>query len=119
MDQMDLFRSIVKARYVPPTITPVSTEAHTIIQELLTRNTNQRLGSLAAGEDGILCHAWFTNFNMDMNELRAKTYTAPVVPTIKDPLDSSNFENWDHLEDKTTKKYPSVSVDDQCMFENF
>ena len=119
MDQMDLFRGIVKARYVKPTTVPASDEAHSIIQELLTRDPNQRLGGLAAGEDGILFHPWFSSNDMDMDDLRAKKYPAPVVPTIKDPLDSSNFENWDHLDDKTKKKYPPVSGDDQWMFENF
>ena len=120
MDQMDLFRGIVKARYVKPTSPdPVSDEAHAIMKELLTRDPNQRLGSLAAGEDGILYHPWFSSYGMDMDELRAKKYTAPVVPVIKDPLDSSNFENWDHLDDKTKKKYPPVAADDQWMFADF
>ena len=90
-----------------------------IMTELLNRDPYQRLGNLAAGEDGILYHPWFSSYNMDMDDLRAKKYTAPVVPTIKDPLDSSNFENWDHLDDKTKKKYPSVSADDQSIFDNF
>jgi serine/threonine protein kinase len=119
MDQMDLFRCIVKARYVKPTSDTVSEEANTIIKELLTRDPTQRLGNLADGEDGILFHPWFVNYNMDMDQLRKKKYTAPIIPNIKDPLDCSNFENWDHLEDKTKKVFPPLSREEKQLFVNF
>jgi serine/threonine protein kinase len=119
MDQMDLFRSIVKARYVTPTSPPISEEASNIMKGLLTRSSDKRLGSLADGEDGILLHPWFAKYDMDMKELRMKKYTAPVIPSIKNPLDASNFENWDHLDDKTKKIFPPISHEEQYLFENF
>jgi hypothetical protein len=54
-----------------------------------------------------------------MEQLRQKKYPAPMVPEIKDPLDSSNFDNWEHLEDKTKKQFPPLNREEKKLFEKF
>jgi len=115
MEQMDLFRAIVKGRFkIPPSVSP---DASQIIRELVTKDPSQRLGALANGEDGIAEHAWFKNINFD--ELRLKQVTPPTIPKIKDPLDATNFEDWSHLEDKSKMKYPKLSKEQVKIFEGF
>jgi len=41
------------------------------------------------------------------------------VPKIRNPLDASNFEDWSHLEDKTTQKFPSLPREKEEIFEKF
>jgi serine/threonine protein kinase len=118
---LDLFRAIVKGRYTTtlPGRRALSEDAASIISGLIVKDPSQRLGSLAAGEDGILRHSWFAKHGMDMEQLRQKKYPAPMVPEIKDPLDSSNFDNWEHLEDKTKKQFPPLNREEKKLFEKF
>ena len=115
MEQMDLFRAIVKCRYtVPANLSPT---ANAIISSFVTKDPAKRLGNLAGGEDDVAQHPWFAAVNFD--ELRQKTIKAPKIPNIKDPLDSSNFEDWSHLDDKTKMKFPKLSKEQLKVFENF
>jgi serine/threonine protein kinase len=112
MEQMDLFRAIVKGRFTPPThATP---EAVSIIKALLARDPAQRLGSLAGGEDDILMHPWFKSINFD--ELELKTIAPPKVPKVKNLLDASNFEDWSRLEDKSKQKFPNITTEQKEIF---
>lgn len=115
MQQMDLFRAIVKGVfYTPDTI---SEDAASIVNGFLTRNPSQRLGNLAGREDDVLEHPWFKS--IDFDNLRQQEIVAPFVPVIKDPLDSSNFEDWSHLEDKTKASYPRLTREQARIFEKF
>jgi serine/threonine protein kinase len=115
MEQMDLFRAIVKGVYEKPRI--IQPLAASIIDGFLTKSPAKRLGSLAGGEEGIYTHAWFAD--IDFAALRNKYIKAPRVPKIKDPLDASNFEDWSHLEDKTKQNYPKLTPTQAQLFDNF
>ena len=84
---------------------------------MIKRDPTRRLGSLANGERDIFFHPWFKD--IDWKELRRMAITAPYVPKIKDPLDVSNFEDWSHLEDKSAKKYKSLTKKQEEIFEDF
>jgi len=112
MEQMDLFRAIVKGRFTPPT--NVSPEANSMIKAFLNRDPAQRLGSLAGGEDDIALHPWFKD--IDFEELQHKNINPPKVPKVKDPLDASNFEDWSHLDDKSKMKFPKLTVAQKEVF---
>jgi protein kinase A len=116
MEQMDLFRAIVKGKFDIPR--NVSKEASSIIRGFLTKDPTQRLGSLAGGEDDVLKHPWFAQ-TLDIGELRQKKVKPPKVPKIKNPLDASNFEDWSHLDDKTKHQYPRLTTDQEKIFEKF
>lgn len=128
MQQMDLFRTIVKGKYLVPETTsadePASEHVVSIIKGLLTKDPAQRLGSLAGGEDDVLEHTWFSNklgknAAIDFTELRRKTIKAPTIPNIRNPLDSSNFEDWSHLTDKTRTKFPKLTAEQDKVFTGF
>ena len=61
----------------------------------------KRLGNLKRGMDDIKAHAWFEKMQWD--ELRAKRFSAPWRPEIRDPMDCSNFDAYE--EDDLIPKY--------------
>jgi serine/threonine protein kinase len=99
MDQITLFRAIVRGSFEFPKSGSMSAEADDSIMRLLVVDPSQRLGSLASGLKDIYRQSWFRDMNFD--RLKRKEIRAPWVPKISDPLDTANFENWDHLPDKT------------------
>jgi len=115
MEQMDLFRAIVKGSFDIPK--SLSASAGGIVKEFLMKNPAKRLGSLADREDDVYNHSFFSD--IDFDELRSKTIAAPHKPKIKDPLDTSNFDDWSHLQDKTLAKYPLLSASDEKVFSKF
>lgn len=119
MDQITLFKSVCRGEYQFPAGGLMSIELEDLIQRFFVIDPAKRLGSLARGINEIYAHQWFRSQSINFNDLRHKDITAPWVPTLKDPLDRTNFENWDHLEDKATKKDPPISEKHQKIFENF
>jgi serine/threonine protein kinase len=115
MDQVELYRKIVKARYVCPW--DMSDDIVNIIGGFLTRDPAQRLGSLKGGEDDVLKHEFFSN--IDFNELRHKALSAPYLPKIRDPLDASNFDDWGSLDDKRKRSYPDLDPKQEAVFDDF
>jgi protein kinase A len=115
MDQMTLFQRIVEVEYDEPE--GVSALAKDIIGKLLQKEPLQRLGSLSGGEEDILQHPWFSG--LDLSVMRARQAKAPWVPNVKDPLDTSCFDNWDDLVDKMTEDIPPLRPKDAALFKNF
>ena len=74
----------------------VSEEAKDLIQKLLTKDKNQRLGRKGDVQE-ILAHPWFKEINAD--DLLAKKIDPPFIPELKNKDDTSNFdEKFQHLE---------------------
>lgn len=117
MDQISLFRSICNGKYEFPPAGVMSMEVEDLLQRFFVLDPAKRLGSLARGINEIYSHQWFSS--IDFAELRHREVAVPWIPPILDPLDKSNFESWDHLEDKTLKKDPSLSSTQQQIFHNF
>lgn len=119
MEQISLFRAIVRGHVkYPRTRGELFTEkSKDLINRMLVIDPTQRLGSLARGEKDIYRSAWFEE--IDFEELKRKEIAAPWIPNIKDPLDTSNFENWDHLDNKETAKDPPISKKDDDIFKSF
>jgi serine/threonine protein kinase len=117
IDQITLFRYVVSGAFRFPDGGMISEQAEDLIKRILVGDPNKRLGSLAGGLKDIYAHSWFND--MDFAALRRKEVQAPWSPEIKDPLDTSSFEKWDHLEDKTFAKYPMISPSDNKIFESF
>ena len=117
MDQITLFRSICKGEYQFPPAGVMSMEVEDLLQRFFILDPAKRLGSLARGINEIYAHTWFSE--IDFAELRHKEVKPPWVPEIKDPLDKSNFENWDHLEDKTLKRDPPLKPHQKELFQAF
>ena len=112
-----VYRHIVICDYELPKPGRISDEAASIIKRILISNPAHRLGSLARGIEEIYTDDFFSDIGF--NELRRKELPPPWIPDIKDPLDTSKFDNWDHLDDKCKKDYPKLSNAEQKLFENF
>ncbi|KAL1117554.1 hypothetical protein AAG570_003869 [Ranatra chinensis] len=68
----------------------VSRTAQNLIKKLCRDAPAERLGSHHAGIVDIKKHKWFQGFDWD--GLRTRTMTPPIIPKIKGPTDTSNFD---------------------------
>jgi protein kinase A len=116
MDQIALFSAICQDDYEDPR--GVSDTVIDLIRKLLVKDPNHRLGSLARGERDILEHGWFESLDLSAMRARQAPYV-PWVPTVEDPLDTSNFDDWSHLQDKTAAAQESLSETSRRLFEIF
>jgi serine/threonine protein kinase len=117
MDQISLFKTICKGDYQFPPAGIMTIEIEDLLQRFFVLDPAKRLGSLARGIDEIYAHLWYAE--IDFADLRLKEIKPPWVPEIKNPLDKSNFENWDHLVDKTLLDDPPISDRHHKIFETF
>ena len=116
MDQLTLFRGIVSGKFKFPRH-GMSKHAKEIVQDFLKVDPSYRLGSLAGGLRDIYLHSWFGD--IDFRQLRKQAITPPWQPNIKDPLDSTNFSDWSHLEDKDKFKGKPLTSKQQEIFKSF
>lgn len=61
-----------------------------ILQKLLTREPELRLGSGPTDAQEVMSHAFFRNINWD--DVYHKRVPPPFIPTISNPTDTSNFD---------------------------
>lgn len=116
IDQITLFKRIVHGRYRFPK--SFSDEAQDLISGMLANKSTQRLGCLASAERDIKEHPFMKDINF--GKLGKRLLKAPWVPRLRDPLDASCFESWDHLDDKeTTGNYKALSSKEQDIFKDF
>jgi serine/threonine protein kinase len=62
-----------------------------ILQKLLTREPELRLGSGPTDAQEIMSHAFFRNINWE--DIYHKRITPPFVPTVRNKADTSNFDS--------------------------
>eukprot|EP00968_Pinguiococcus_pyrenoidosus_P000781 scaffold47_cov258-Pinguiococcus_pyrenoidosus.AAC.108 len=90
--QPEIFRKIIHADrclVFPPGFDP---KAANLVRRLLCANPAFRIGNLLGGIKDIWNHAWFAESGFHWSDLAQKQVVAPYVPTISDPLDTSNFD---------------------------
>lgn len=117
MRQMECFQRICDGYFEFDPKINMSLEVEDLIRRLLVVEPRRRIGSLANGINEIYTHRWFSEINF--GRLRQKRIKAPWVPEVKDALDSTNFESWDHLEDKSMSNESPISSYQQRIFETF
>ena len=98
-DQMATFKRISSGQY--RISSRVSKEAADLIQRLLVHNPAKRLGMLSGAEQDVFNHALCKH--IDIAALLRKEIKPPFVPNLKDPLDTSNFD--DYPPPASNKKY--------------
>mmetsp|Transcript_45798 Transcript_45798/g.85081 ORF Transcript_45798/g.85081 Transcript_45798/m.85081 type:complete len:168 (+) Transcript_45798:778-1281(+) len=116
IEQIELFKKIVQGKYIFPRKL-MTTPVRDLVKKVLVVRPSNRLGSLAGGDKDIRRQEWFDDFDFD--GLMRKEIKAPWVPKLKDPLDVSNFDNWDHLDTPPDKKQKPLSEKEQKMFKDF
>ena len=84
MPQMELFQCIVREKFYPLP-DEITDDCFYVVDELLEKDPNQRLGSLAGRGKDIMAKAWFNG--LDLDDLRQKKYPAPFKPNTS-TLDS-------------------------------
>jgi cGMP-dependent protein kinase len=96
--QSEIFKKIIhsdRSLRFPSGFDP---QAKDLVQKLLSPNPAFRLGNMSGLVQDIKCHAWYEGFNW--NDLEERNMETPYVPTINDPLDTSNFDPYpedDHV----------------------
>jgi len=93
MDQVTMFKQIVRTRYSFPSTGVVNDAAQDLIKMLLIRDPSKRFGSLARADNDIRYHSWLCD--IDTDKLLKKEIDAPWVPSIKDPFDTSHFDQYE------------------------
>jgi protein kinase A len=116
IDQITLYRFVVKGEFSFPRGV-FSSKAQAIIRKILVGDPRKRLGSLAGGLGDLFSHPWFST--IDFAALRRKEIEAPFIPAINDPLDMSQFDNWDHIKIKNKDDYPALPPKAQELFKDF
>ncbi|KAL9102977.1 MAG: hypothetical protein Q9163_001930 [Psora crenata] len=86
-----------------------------ILQKLLMREPELRLGSGPTDAQEVMSHAFFRNINWD--DVREKKVPPPFQPQIKNPTDTSNFDS--EFTSVTPVLTPVQSVLTQAMQEEF
>mmetsp|Transcript_25000 Transcript_25000/g.45211 ORF Transcript_25000/g.45211 Transcript_25000/m.45211 type:complete len:830 (-) Transcript_25000:336-2825(-) len=118
VDQMGLFKNIVKCKMEFPEGDFMSAESKDLIKAMLTVNPNDRLGSFAHAEKDIMAHKFFKN--IDWKKLSKKEITVPFKPKVSDPLDGSNFDDYSKLEAQAKKeKTTKLTAAEQKLFTKF
>ena len=66
--------------------------AHVVCRRLLQPDRSKRFGNLKAGAADIREHKWFKGF--DWQALVTRTMPAPIVPEVRSPGDTRNFDKY-------------------------
>jgi len=117
LDQIGLFKRIVKGKYTYPPFASAGKDVQDLIDGCLVTRSSERMGNLAGGDRDLKGHAWYAK--MDWTRLLEKGYKAPWQPKLKNALDSSNFDNWDHMAKDADPKEKKLSRKEQDMFKTF
>lgn len=117
LDQIGLFKRIVKGKYTYPPFASASEDVKELINGCLVIRSSERMGNLAGGDRDLKSHPWYSK--MDWTRLVEKGYKAPWVPKLKNALDSSNFDNWDHMAKDVDPKEKKLTKKEQELFKTF
>ena len=88
-DEDEIYDAILSDEPLYPIHMP--RDSVSILQKLLTREPELRLGSGPTDAQEIMSHAFFRTTNWD--EVREKRVAPPFIPTIKSATDTSNFDS--------------------------
>jgi serine/threonine protein kinase len=114
--QIEMFKRIILGQYTLPGHT--SPTCNEFIQGLLTRSPMKRLGNLSRGYLDIKNHAWYEESGINFTEILRKEFEAPWKPVVKDPLELSDFGDFESLETDSTPDIP-LSAEEQELFAEF
>ena len=91
-----IFQNIVASEKVLAFPARMDPQHVALIKKLLNPNPAFRLGNLSGGVDDILNDPFFST--VDWNGLESQTVKAPFIPKVSNPLDASNFNEYDEEE---------------------
>lgn len=95
-DPMGIYQQILAGKVNFPRF--IDRNAKSLIKKLLVADLTKRFGCLKAGAADIKNHKWYTG--MDWAALFDRELVAPVIPSVSDETDTSNFDAYpDSLEE--------------------
>jgi serine/threonine protein kinase len=111
-NHLKIYKKINRSKVVFPTWADVGQDAPDLILALLKRMVFKRLGCLKNGAQGIKNHKWFTGGSdkLSFEKLERLEIQAPLQPSITDPFDVSNFDDWTD-EDQHIEKFTADNSD--------
>lgn len=71
----------------------MSAEARDLISGLCTVDTSKRLGNIKGGASAVKSHPWFQN--IDWDALYNRKINGPIVPHLRGPADTRNFDEYE------------------------
>ncbi len=92
-DQTRIFVKIVHSSKVLTFPPGFPRSAMDLVKNLLNVNCALRLGMLRNGADDVKAHSWFKG--IDWAKLEGKAYKTPWKPSFANPLDDSNFDEYE------------------------
>ncbi|CAG8562747.1 23489_t:CDS:10 [Dentiscutata erythropus] len=115
-DEDEIFDAILEDEILYPI--NMSRDSVSILQKLLTRDPERRLGSGKSDAEEIKRHPFFKGVNWD--DMLAKKVPPPFYPTIASPTDTSNFdEEFTKEEPVLTPVNSKLTMENQEEFTNF
>ncbi|KAG9044224.1 Serine/threonine kinase [Tulasnella sp. UAMH 9824] len=115
-DEDEIFDAILEDEPLYPITMP--RDAVSLLQKLLTRDPNRRLGSGESDAEEIKKHRFFNDTNWD--DVLDKRVPPPYLPAITSPVDTSNFDTEFTREQHTlTPTRGQLSAQDQAEFQDF
>jgi serine/threonine protein kinase len=113
---MDMFKRVVMVQYEFPAF--VSDNGQDLVKKLLVRRMPDRLGMLSRGHYDVRDHPWFAESGCHYKKLLKKELTPPWLPQVKDPLDSSNFDDFSR-DEREVDRGALLSKEEQAIFAGF
>jgi len=71
----------------------MSADARDLISGLCTVDTSKRLGNISGGASRVKSHPWFKN--IDWDRLYNREVNGPIVPHLRGPADTRNFDDYE------------------------
>jgi protein kinase A len=71
----------------------MSADARDLISGLCTVDTSKRLGNISGGAGRVKSHPWFKN--IDWERLYNREVNGPIVPHLRGPADTRNFDEYE------------------------
>ncbi|KAK9492725.1 hypothetical protein V1508DRAFT_133364 [Lipomyces doorenjongii] len=87
-DEQEIFGAILRDEPLYPI--HMARNSVSILQQLLTRDPRQRLGSGLNDAKDVMAHPYFSNINW--NDIYHRRVQPPFIPTIDSPTDTRNFD---------------------------
>lgn len=112
-DEEEIYDAIMTDEPLYPIHMP--RDSVSILQKLLTREPELRLGAGPTDAQEVMSHAFFRNINWD--DVYHKRIPAPFIPSVKSKTDTSNFDP--EFTTVTPVLTPVQSVLTQAMQEEF
>ncbi|KAF1985427.1 Pkinase-domain-containing protein [Aulographum hederae CBS 113979] len=88
---MKIYEQIVDGNVRYPSA--MSPDARDLIGKLCAVDTSKRLGNMNGGAQAVKDHPWFRN--IDWDELYYRKRPGPIVPHLRGPADTRNFDEYD------------------------